>query len=135
MRLHRVATRPFPDNVYAVKVGDFQRVRIPPGQSVARPEATGTAMEVKNALKDAGIDYSEVEQGFVGYVAGDSTSGNRALYELGMTGIPIVNVNNNCSSGSSALFLPPARRQRGGRVRPRVRVRVDAARRPPLPVG
>jgi acetyl-CoA acetyltransferase len=37
-----------------------------------------------NALQDAGIDYSEVEQGFVGYCSGDSTSGNRALYELGM---------------------------------------------------
>jgi acetyl-CoA acyltransferase len=41
------------------------------------------------ALEDAGIDYSEVEQGFVGYCSGDSTSGNRALYELGMTGIPM----------------------------------------------
>jgi acetyl-CoA acyltransferase len=66
-----------------------------------------------NALKDAGIDYSEVEQGFVGYVAGDSTSGNRALYELGMTGIPIANVNNNCSTGSTALFLA-AQTIRGG---------------------
>ncbi len=65
------------------------------------------------ALEDAGIDYSEVEQGFVGYVAGDSTSGNRALYELGMTGIPIVNVNNNCSTGSTALFLA-AQTIRGG---------------------
>src|ERR1700745_3680615 len=68
-----------------------------------------------NALQDAGIDYSEVEQGFVGYVAGDSTSGNRALYELGMTGIPIVNVNNNCSTGSTALFLA-AQTVRGGLV-------------------
>lgn len=58
-----------------------------------------------NALADAGIDYREVQQGYVGYVAGDSTSGQRALYELGMTGIPIVNVNNNCSTGSTALFL------------------------------
>src|SRR2546423_13360799 len=66
-----------------------------------------------NALKDAGIDFSEVEQGFVGYVAGDSTSGNRALYELGMTGIPIANVNNNCSTGSTALFLA-AQTIRGG---------------------
>ncbi len=65
------------------------------------------------ALEDAGIDYSEVEQGFVGYVAGDSTSGNRALYELGMTGIPIANVNNNCSTGSTALFLA-AQTIRGG---------------------
>lgn len=57
------------------------------------------------ALKDAGISYNEVEQGFVGYVYGDSTCGQRALYELGLTGIPVVNVNNNCSTGSSALFL------------------------------
>jgi acetyl-CoA acyltransferase len=57
------------------------------------------------ALEDAGIDYSEVEQGFVGYCSGDSTSGNRALYELGMTGIPMANVNNNCSTGSTALFM------------------------------
>ena len=58
-----------------------------------------------NALQDAGIDYTQVQQGFVGYVVGDSTSGQRALYELGMTGIPIVNVNNNCSTGSTALYL------------------------------
>lgn len=57
------------------------------------------------ALKDAGIPYAEVEQAFVGYVYGDSTCGQRAVYELGLTGIPVVNVNNNCSTGSSALFL------------------------------
>ena len=65
------------------------------------------------ALADAGVDYTEVEQGFVGYVAGDSTCGQRALYELGMTGIPIVNVNNNCSTGSTALYLG-AQSIRGG---------------------
>jgi len=65
------------------------------------------------ALADAGIDYTEVEQGFVGYCSGDSTSGQRALYELGMTGIPIVNVNNNCSTGSTALYLA-AQAIRGG---------------------
>jgi acetyl-CoA acyltransferase len=68
-----------------------------------------------DALKDAGIDYREVQQGYVGYVAGDSTSGQRALYELGMTGIPVVNVNNNCSTGSTALFLA-AQAIRGGIV-------------------
>lgn len=65
------------------------------------------------ALTDAGVEYTDVEQGFVGYVAGDSTCGQRALYELGMTGIPIVNVNNNCSTGSTALFLA-AQAIRGG---------------------
>ena len=58
-----------------------------------------------NALQDAGIDYRDIEQGYVGYVYGESTSGQRALYELGLTGIPIVNVNNNCSTGSTALFM------------------------------
>lgn len=36
---------------------------------------------------------------------GDSTSGQRAVYEVGMTGIPVYNVNNNCSTGSTALIL------------------------------
>jgi acetyl-CoA acyltransferase len=58
-----------------------------------------------NALDDAGISYDKVEQAYIGYVYGESTSGQRAVYELGMTGIPVVNVNNNCSTGSTALFL------------------------------
>jgi sterol carrier protein 2 len=57
------------------------------------------------ALEDAGLAYGEVQQAYAGYVYGDSTSGQRAFYKLGMTGIPIVNVNNNCSTGSTALFL------------------------------
>jgi acetyl-CoA acetyltransferase len=59
----------------------------------------------RKALEDAGIEYASVRQGYVGYVYGDSTSGQAALYGLGQTGIPILNVNNNCSTGSSALFL------------------------------
>ena len=46
-----------------------------------------------------------VQQAYVGYVYGDSTCGQRALYDVGMTGIPVFNVNNNCSTGSTALFL------------------------------
>ncbi len=57
------------------------------------------------ALADAGLVYNDVEQAYAGYVFGDSTSGQKALYRLGMTGIPAFNVNNNCSTGSSALFL------------------------------
>ena len=59
----------------------------------------------ENALADAGIPYDDVEQAYAGYCYGDSTYGQRALYQLGLTGIPVVNVNNNCSTGSSALFL------------------------------
>ncbi len=57
------------------------------------------------ALADAGIDYARIEQVYVGWVYGDSTAGQRVLYQLGLTGIPIFNVNNNCATGSSALFL------------------------------
>ncbi len=59
----------------------------------------------EKALADAGIPYEDVEQAYAGYCYGDSTYGQRALYQLGLTGIPVVNVNNNCSTGSSALFL------------------------------
>ncbi|MEV6361303.1 lipid-transfer protein [Nocardia asteroides] len=65
------------------------------------------------ALADAGVAYDLVQQAYVGYVYGESTSGQRAVYELGLTGIPVVNVNNNCSTGSTALYLA-AQAIRGG---------------------
>ncbi|QCP54474.1 lipid-transfer protein [Trinickia violacea] len=57
------------------------------------------------ALGDARIRYDVIEQVYAGYVYGDSTCGQRAVYEIGMTGVPVVNVNNNCSTGSTALWL------------------------------
>jgi sterol carrier protein 2 len=63
------------------------------------------ALAAREALQDAGIGYDLIEQAYVGYVYGDSTAGQKALYQVGMTGIPVVNVNNNCSTGSTALFL------------------------------
>jgi acetyl-CoA acyltransferase len=57
------------------------------------------------ALQEAGIDYDEIEQGFCGYINGMSTLGQQTLYGIGMTGIPVYNVNNNCSTGSTALFM------------------------------
>lgn len=57
------------------------------------------------ALDDAGISYRDVKAACVGYVYGDSTCGQRALYEVGLTGCPIYNVNNNCSTGSTALMM------------------------------
>ncbi len=59
----------------------------------------------EKALDDAGIEYEAIGQAYAGYCYGDSTYGQRCLYEMGLTGIPIVNVHNNCSTGSSALFL------------------------------
>jgi sterol carrier protein 2 len=57
------------------------------------------------AIADAGIRFEDIEQASVGYCYGDSTCGERAFYELGHSGIPIYNVNNNCSTGSTALFM------------------------------
>jgi sterol carrier protein 2 len=59
----------------------------------------------KAALADAGVKYEDIQQAYAGYVFGDSTCGQRAVYEVGLTGIPVFNVNNNCSTGSSALML------------------------------
>jgi acetyl-CoA acetyltransferase len=74
-----------------------------PGANEPYPQMAAQA--VRAALANAGLDYAQVQQAYAGYVHGDSTCGQRSLYEVGMTGIPIVNVNNNCSTGSTALFL------------------------------
>lgn len=57
------------------------------------------------ALADAGIGYEQVEQVPVGYCFQASTAGQRAAYELGLTGVPVYNVNNNCATGSTALMM------------------------------
>jgi acetyl-CoA acetyltransferase len=57
------------------------------------------------ALRDAGVPFDCIEQACAGYVFGDSTRGQHAVYELGITGIPIYNVNNNCSTGATALHM------------------------------
>lgn len=76
---------------------------VSPGRGANYVELARAA--VCEALDDAGLDLGEIEQVCAGYVYGDSTSGQCAVYGLGMHGAPIVNVNNNCASGSSALYL------------------------------
>ena len=75
-----------------------------------KPGTSGTYQEmgeqaVRLALEDSGAIYDQVQQVYAGYVYGDSTCGQAAVYRLGMSGIPVINVNNNCSTGSTALFL------------------------------
>jgi len=74
-----------------------------PGAGLPYPKMG--ALAVAAALQDARLAYGDVEQAYAGYVYGDSTCGQRVLYEVGMTGIPVVNVNNNCATGSTALWL------------------------------
>ncbi len=88
--------------VYVVGVG-MTKFEKPGSKAWDYPDM---AREAGNkALEDAGISFEEVEQAAVGYCYGDSTAGQRAVYELGTTGIPVYNVNNNCSTGSTALFM------------------------------
>jgi len=74
-----------------------------PGKSPPYTDMASQAARL--ALTDARIDYAAVQQVYVGYVYGDSCAGQRALYEVGLSGVPIINVNNNCATGSTALFL------------------------------
>lgn len=72
---------------------------------VAAPYNEMGAEAIRLALKDANLSYEHVGQAYAGWVYGDSTAGQAALYKVGLSGIPVVNVNNNCSTGSTALFL------------------------------
>ena len=87
--------------VHVAGVGMIPFVK--PGSSA--PYHAMGAEATKLALMDAGLGYDKIQQAYAGYVYGDSTCGQRALYPVGMTGIPVINVNNNCSTGSTALFL------------------------------
>ena len=74
-----------------------------PGQQKPYREMASTA--IKGAVVEAGIDPSAIEQAYGSYIYGDSTCAQHALYDAFMTGIPVINVNNKCSSGSSAIFM------------------------------
>ncbi|XP_010889827.1 non-specific lipid-transfer protein [Esox lucius] len=94
---------PQKNRVFVIGVG-MTKFEKPGKEDFDYPDMAKIAGE--RALADAGVPYSAVEQACVGYVYGDSTCGQRAIYHgLGLSGIPIVNVNNNCSTGSTALFM------------------------------
>jgi acetyl-CoA acetyltransferase len=74
-----------------------------PGSQKPYREMASTA--IRGAVAEAGIDPSLIEQAYGSYIYGDSTCAQHALYDAFMTGIPVINVNNNCSSGSTAIFM------------------------------
>ncbi|WP_299354870.1 lipid-transfer protein [uncultured Shimia sp.] len=88
-------------NVIVAGVGMIKFAK--PGASDSYDQMGAAA--IRGALADAGLSYDDIQQAYAGYVYGDSTCGQKALYHVGMTGIPVINVNNNCSTGSTALFL------------------------------
>ena len=60
---------------------------------------------IKLAIKDAGIEAEQIEEAFGAYIYGETCSAQHALYDVCQQGIPVVNVNNACASGSTALYL------------------------------
>jgi hypothetical protein len=73
-----------------------------PGQQKPYREIASAA--IKGAVAEAGIDPSLIEQAYGSYVYGDSTCGQHAMYDAFMTGIPVVNVNNNCYGGANEIM-------------------------------
>lgn len=58
---------------------------------------------VINALNDAGLGWQKVGAAYCGTVFAGPMAGNKVLARVGLTGIPIMNVENACASGGSAL--------------------------------
>ena len=85
--------------VAGVGMGTFTK----PSQNYPYEKMGGEA--VAAAIKDAGLELGDIQQAYASYIYGDSCAGQKVINEIGMPGIPIFNVNNNCASGSSAIFL------------------------------
>jgi acetyl-CoA acetyltransferase len=67
----------------------------------------GTAA-VRAALADAGVGRGGFQAAFCGTAYGGVASGHKVLGRLGMTGMPIVDVEAGCASGGAALMLAAA---------------------------
>lgn len=90
------------NRVFVIGVG-MTKFEKPGGRDWDYPDMVKESVEA--AVADSGVAYDKIEQAVAGYVYGDSTCGQTGLYTVGMSGVPVVNVNNNCSTGSSALYL------------------------------
>ncbi|MGW2176807.1 lipid-transfer protein [Streptomyces sp. NPDC001732] len=95
------ATTVKPAKAYVVGVGTtrFEKPQTRDWQYWDMAKEAGTA-----ALADARLSYEQIQQAVVGYCFQPSTAGQRAVYGLGLTGVPVYNVNNNCATGSTALM-------------------------------
>eukprot|EP00735_Rhodelphis_limneticus_P003341 TRINITY_DN14804_c0_g1::TRINITY_DN14804_c0_g1_i1::g.30259::m.30259 TRINITY_DN14804_c0_g1::TRINITY_DN14804_c0_g1_i1::g.30259 ORF type:complete len:426 (+),score=63.00,sp/O62742/NLTP_RABIT/51.43/3e-137,Thiolase_C/PF02803.13/4.5e+03,Thiolase_C/PF02803.13/7.7e-08,Thiolase_N/PF00108.18/3.3e-05,Thiolase_N/PF00108.18/5.4e+02,ACP_syn_III/PF08545.5/0.072,ACP_syn_III/PF08545.5/1.2e+03,ACP_syn_III/PF08545.5/1.1e+03,Ketoacyl-synt_C/PF02801.17/0.97,Ketoacyl-synt_C/PF02801.17/56 TRINITY_DN14804_c0_g1_i1:80-13 len=92
--------------IFVVGVGMTKFARPQTRPNVDYPDLARESVD--KALKDCGLPFKSLQAGVAGYCYGDPTSGQRAIYENGMTGMPIINVNNNCSTGSTALYIARA---------------------------
>lgn len=80
------------------------------GKHLEKPLLQLSSTAALHALKDAGIKPSEIGAGFYGNglaprLFGDLTAGQNVLWEVGINGVPVVNIENACTSSSSAFYL------------------------------
>ena len=61
------------------------------------------AEAARDALKDAGIEWKQMQFAYLSKMYLPATSGARILKQLGCTGVPIVDVEAACASGGAAL--------------------------------
>ncbi|MFC4909944.1 thiolase C-terminal domain-containing protein [Actinomadura gamaensis] len=98
--IRHLEASPMANRTFVVGVG-MTKFEKPGSRDWEYPDMAKEA--VGKALADAGVAYGAVEQAYAGSVYG--AMGQRALYEVGMTGIPVMTVSNACATGSSALYL------------------------------
>ncbi|MEH6588631.1 MAG: thiolase family protein [Halioglobus sp.] len=74
----------------------------PFGRTPARSGLQQGAYAARLALKDAGVEWKDMQFGF----GGSASSGNAdaLVNELGLTGLPFINVANGCATGGSSMM-------------------------------
>jgi acetyl-CoA acetyltransferase len=77
----------------------------PFGRFGERPVTALGVTAVRAALRDAGVGGKDFQAAFCASVYGGVAAGHKVLTALGMTGVPIVNVEAGCASGGAALGL------------------------------
>lgn len=58
---------------------------------------------VKQAIEDSGLEKKDIQAAYCGTALGGMMAGQRILKKLGITGLPIINIENACSSSSTAF--------------------------------
>lgn len=87
------------DDVVVEGVGIHPFGRFPDRSVIDLGEAA-----VRAALADAGVGWDRVQALWCAHMYAGTGAGHRLLDRLGRTGIPVVNVENACSSGGAALI-------------------------------
>jgi benzoylsuccinyl-CoA thiolase BbsB subunit len=78
---------------------------LPMGKHLSSGYAGLAAPPARQALLDSGLGRDDVDAVFCGHSFGGMLAGQRIAKELGLGGIPIVNTDNACSGGATALHL------------------------------